>query len=95
MTSAPVDLGYIKGSFFYWSIESRFVTGRIFAMGCSTQFLVQVMLFQLLGYGHTQDGAMPKFYTDPKRLLPGLLNEIMFVSEFILGDGKKRCKRFE
>ena len=73
-----------KKIFFYWSFESKFETGRIFAMGRSWQVLVQVMLFQFLGRALAQDGVTPNFSCDSNSSLSGLLNEVLFVSEFIL-----------
>ena len=50
-----------KRKLFYCSIESRFVSGRIFSMGCSTQYLIQVMIFQLLGVATLRMVPCPNF----------------------------------
>ena len=75
----------LKESFFDHWFESKFDTGRIFAMGHSRQVMVQVMIFQILGYGVAQDiyGGKPNSVPDSNSSLSGLLNEVLFVSEFI------------
>ena len=73
---------YLKRKLFYRLFESRFETGRIFAMEHSRQVLVQVMLFQFLGPGLSQDGATSNFSPDSKSSLSGLSNEVLFVSGF-------------
>ena len=73
----------IQKKVFQRLFESRFETGRIFAMECPRQVLVQVMLFQFLECCLAQDGAMPNFSPDSNSSLSGLSNELLFVSEFI------------
>ena len=74
---------YFKRKLFYRFFESNFETGRIFAMGCSRQVWVQVMLFQFLGV---------QFSPDSKSFLSGLSNGALFVSEFISKDDKRKQK---
>ena len=50
------------------------------------------VLFQFLGPGLAQDGAMSNFLPDSKSSLSGLSNEALFVSEFISEDDKKKQK---
>ena len=63
--------------------KSSAETGRISVMKGSRRVLVKVVLFQLRGPGHPQDDATPNFFTNSKRPILGLLNELSFVSEFI------------
>ena len=42
------------------------------------------MLFQSRGRGHPQDDAMPNFFTDSKRPISGLSNEVSFWLGLIL-----------
>ena len=44
--------------------------------------LVNVLLFQLDGYGHPQDDATSSFFLDSKSSILELSNEVSFVSEF-------------
>ena len=49
----------------------------------SRQILLEVVLFQLRGYGHPQDDATPNFCADSKRPILGLSNETSFVPEIL------------
>ena len=53
----------------------------------SRRVLVKVVLFQLRGYGHPQEDAMPNFFADSKRPIKGLSNEVSFVPEILWKDG--------
>ena len=70
------------------SFESNTETGRISVMKGSRRVLVKVVLFQLRGRDHPQDDAMPNFFPDSKSSKLGLLNEVSFVSEVLLGGGQ-------
>ena len=67
--------------------ERIFETGRISVMKGSRRVLVKVVLFQLRGPGHPQDDANTNFFTDSKRPILGLSNEVSFVPEIISKDG--------
>ena len=73
---------YIQRKPYYLLFESRFETGRISGIKGSRQVLVKVVLFQLRGCGHPQDGAKPNFFPDSKSSILGLSNEVSFVSVF-------------
>ena len=69
------------------------VDGSSFKIDCSSIMtgsrwvLVKVLLFQLDGYDHPKDDAMPSFFHDSKNSIVGLSNEVSFVSEiFWKGD---------
>ena len=67
--------------------ERSFETGRISVMKGSRRVLVKVVLFQLRGHGHPQDGAKINFFPDYKSSILGLSNEVSFVFELCWKDG--------
>ena len=64
------------------SFESNTEIERISVMRGSRRVLVKVVLFQLRGPGHPQNDATPNFFLDSYSPLLGLLNELLFDSEF-------------
>ena len=67
--------------------ESNTETGRMSVIKGSKRVLVKVVLFQLSGHGHPQDGATTNFFADSKRPILGLSNKVSFVQEIIWKDG--------
>ena len=67
--------------------ERSFETERISVMKGSRRVLVKVVLFQLRGRGHPQDDATPNFFSDSKRPILGLSNEVSFIPETLWKDG--------
>ena len=67
--------------------KRSFEIGRISVIKGASKVLVKVVLFQLRGRGHPQDGATPNFFADSKRPIEGLSNEVSFVPEILLKDG--------
>ena len=57
-------------------------------MGGATPILLKVVLFRLSGRGNSNDDAMPNFNPDSNSFILGLLNEILFVSDFLLEGGQ-------
>ena len=49
--------------------------------------LVKVVLFQLSGRGQPQDDATPSFFSNSKSPILGLLNDVSFVTFFLLEGG--------
>ena len=72
---------------YYVSSERSFETGRISVMKGSRRVLVKVVLFHLRERGHPQDDATPNFFTDSKRPILGLSNEVSFVPEILWEGG--------
>ena len=70
--------------------EKSFETGRVSVMRGSRRVLVKVVLFQLRGHGHPQDGATPNFFPDSKSSILGLSNEVSFVTEYFWKDGENQ-----
>ena len=63
--------------------ENSFETGRISVMEGSRQVLVKVMLFQLRGCSHPQNDATANLFTNSKRPILGVSNEVSFVPEIL------------
>ena len=63
--------------------ESNTETERISVMKGSRRVLVKVVLFQLRGYGNSQDDAMPNSFANSKFPIQGLSNEVSFVTKIL------------
>ena len=64
------------------TIDGSYEIGKKNVIKGSRQVLVKVVLFQLRGHGHPQDGATPNFFPDSKSSILGLSNEVSFVFKF-------------
>ena len=63
--------------------EISFEIGGKPVMEGSRRVLVKLLLLQLGGCDHPQDGATPSLFPDSKSSILGLSNNVSFVSEFL------------
>ena len=70
-----------------------FETERISVVRGLRQRLAKVLLFQLRGFGYSQDDTISNFFNDSYSSKLGVSNKEQFISEFLL-DGNQTAETF-